>query len=102
MKCQITSSTTHGVLISKEISHKSYKEICKGEKKKVNLGYNNVIIPYVFKYIYGQHSQLSRDWEVLYKFFAIHNIEPSWLDCGMSWGWYNEKLGEWTGCMGKV
>ena len=33
------SNTTHDVLISKKISYKSYKEICSGEKKKVNLGY---------------------------------------------------------------
>ena len=26
-------------MISKELSFKSYKEICSGEKKKVNLGY---------------------------------------------------------------
>ena len=40
MKCEITSNTTHGVLISREIGFKSYKEICSGEKRKVNLGFN--------------------------------------------------------------
>ena len=39
MRCQVTSNKTHGILISKEISYKSFKEICSGEKKKVNLGY---------------------------------------------------------------
>ena len=39
MKCQVTSRTTHDVLISKKISYKSFKEICSGEKKKINLCY---------------------------------------------------------------
>ena len=38
IKCSINSNTTHDVLISKEIVYKSYKEICSGEPKKVNLG----------------------------------------------------------------
>ena len=116
MRCQVTSIKTHAFLISKEISYKSFKEICSGEPKKVNLGYNNEakslkvenntlihnLLPHVYKPMYGQHSQLSRDWEVLSKFFALHNIEPTWLDCNYTWGWYDEEQGAWTGCMGKV
>ena len=41
MKCQLTSSTTHEVMISKEIKVPSYKDICGGEPRKMNLGYNN-------------------------------------------------------------
>ena len=115
MKCQVNSNTTHGVLISKEISYKSYKEICSGEPKKVNLGYNNdwgylevednslVHIPKKMKDgIHGQSSAMTYNWEVLAMFLSIHNIEPNWLDCNMTWGWYDEDLGGWTGCMGKV
>ena len=115
MKCQVTSSTTHDVLISKEISSKSYKEICSGEKKKVNLGYvanwgrfqveNNslVHIPKTLAdYIHGKYSVLSYNWEVLSKFFSFHNIEPNWLYCNWTFGHYDEELGGWTGCMGKV
>ena len=114
MKCQVASSTTHNVLISKKISYKSYKEICRKEAKKVRLGFNNAwdllvienntLIPYPPRsgFLYGQKSQWSYDWEVLSKFFSIHNIEPSWLDCDFTWGWYDEELGGWTGCMGKV
>ena len=102
------------MLINKEISYKSYKEICSGEPKKVNLGYksetwfqveNNslVHIPRKLKEnIHGIYSFMSKDWEVLSKFFVIYNIEPNWLDCGFSWGWYDEELGGWTGCVGKV
>ena len=128
MKCEVTSNTTHDVLISKEISYKSYKEICSGEPKKVNLGFNND--PGILKLenntlttypqscgdfpfkptkdqpsnpcVHGSVYQMSRDWEVLSKFFSIFNIEPNWLNCGGSWGWYDEELGGWTGCMGKV
>ena len=113
MKCQVTSSTTHDVLISKEIIWKSYKEICSGEKTKINLGYNNcnilkvennTLMPYpaIGTFLYGEKSQLSQDWEVFSKFFAIYNIEPNWLNCNYSWGYYDEELGGWTGCLGKV
>ena len=121
MKCQITSRTTHNVLISKEISYKSYKEICSGEPKKVNLGYNNdynmqkpeislmkvennTLMPYPphGTHLYGEISAVSYVWEILSKFLTVHNIEPNWLDCHFSWGWYSQELGGWTGCMGKV
>ena len=115
MKCEVTSNTTHNVLISKEISYKSYKEICSGEPKKVNLGYNNdpgilevennTLVHISRKphdYIYGASSVMPYDFEILSMFFSSHNIEPNWLDCGYSWGWYDEDLGGWTGCMGKV
>ena len=114
MRCQVTSNKTHGILISKEISYKSYKEICSGEPKKVNLGYNfewwfqvennsMVHIPRELEYyIHGVYSIMSQTWEVLSKFFIIHKIEPNWLNCNYTWGWYDEELGGWTGCMGKV
>ena len=55
-----------------------------------------------FLFEQGQDTMMSEDWEVLSKFLAIYNIEPNWLDCNMTWGWYDEELGGWTGCMGKV
>ena len=115
MKCQASSGTTHDVLISKEISWKSYKEICSGEKKKVNLGYygnwnsfkveNNVMVHISRKgadNIHGTYSIFSQEWEVLGKFFSLHNIEPEWLNCNGSYGFYDEELGGFTGCVGKV
>ena len=115
MKCEVNSKTTHDVLISKKISYKSYKEICSGEPKKVNLGYNNdekyfkvennTMVPVSRKpidYIYDFQSTMAFEWEVLSKFFSFHNIEPNWLDCNYTWGWYDEDLGGWTGCIGKV
>ena len=111
-------------MISREISYKSYKEICNGEKKKVNLGFNldldfmkvenNKLMPVPQSCgmsegdgdddscIHGDAARMSQDWEVLSKFLSTHNLEPNWLDCNMTWGWYDEDLGEWTGCMGKV
>ena len=117
MKCEVTSSTTHDVLISKEIGYKSYKEICSGEKKKVNLGFNNdkyanfnvsdnslIRTPKTDKWFYVSDAQtvLPFDWEVFFPFFSFHNIEPNWLDCNYTWGWYDEDEGGWTGCLGKV
>ena len=106
-------------MINKDSSFKSYKEICLGEKKKVNLGYwgnwmvegggfkveNNTLVHMartLKNYIYGQYSSMSYDWEILSKFFSIHNIEPNWLDCDYITGYYDEDLGEYTGCYGKV
>ena len=120
MKCEVTSKTTHEVLISKEISYKSYKKICSGEPKKVNLGIwgswsemqvvNNSLQvirrdPLRFdplRNIYGVFSSMSYDDEVLLAFFSIHNIEQNWLDCNFTSGSYDEDLGGWTGCIGKV
>ena len=104
-------------MISKDSSFKSYKEICSGEKKKVNLGYwgndvwggfiveNNSLVHTardLGKYIYGKYSTMTKDWEVLSKFFSLHNIEQNWLHCNFTFGHYDEELGGWTGCMGKV
>ena len=120
MKCQLTSSTTHKVMISKEIKVPSYKDICGGEPRKMNLGFNNQtltlrvkdnrLIPHPSRhhggppdqYIYGKTTDMSHDWEVLEKFFTLHNIEANWLDCKMSWGSFDKNTGAWTGCMGKV
>ena len=90
-----------------------FQEICSGEKKKVNIGFSNNVENMVVEnstlmqipkqgFIFGKYSQMSKDWEVLIKFFSIHNIEPNWLDCKSNWGYYDEDLGEWTGCVGKV
>ena len=117
MKCQVTSNKTHDALISKEISYKSYKEICSGEKKEVNLGYwgnwemfkveNNSLVHFPTRvlsdYIHGDYeSTMLYDWEVLSMFFSLHNIEPNWLHCNFTSGHYDEELGGWTGCLGQV
>ena len=114
MKCQVNSKSSNYVLISK-ISYKSYKEICSGEPKKVNLGHlgnwdgmkveNNsmVHIPKKLKHnIHEKYSAMPYDWEVLSKFFSLHNIVPNWLHCNYIAGHYNDTLGGWTGCMGQV
>ena len=100
-------------MISREIRvPRSYKDICGGQKKKVNIGFNNdrdlkvennTLVKYPKQsFIHGMGSKMSYNWEVLSKFFLIHNIEPTWLNCNYTWGWYDEELGGWTGCMGKV
>ena len=115
MKCEVTSTTTHEVMLSKEISVSGhYKDICRGEPKKVNIGYNNdrnymwvennTLIPGIpaSDDFIGEEPSFANTWEVLLSFFSLHNIEANWLNCHWSWGWYNEELGGWTGCVGKV
>ena len=124
MKCQVTSNKTHHVLISKEISWKSFKEVCSGEPRKVNLGYNNEdwilkvenntmlekpdscsVMPTDTRIacIWELYMNLATEWELLGMFFVIHNIEPNWWNCN---GTYNEKYENGTyhppGCMGQV
>ena len=86
--------------------------MCSGEKKIVNMGYigepefvNNTMDfterkPHM--YIYGVNPSMAEDWEVLTKFFSNYNIEPNYLDCNGTYGWYDEDLGGWDGCIGKV
>ena len=111
MKCQVTSDTTRKVMISKEVKVASYKEICGGEKVRVHLGYNddftmqvedNTLSQGSERQLKGESTEMSQVWEVFYKFFSHYNIEPIWLNCNFSWGWYDEEQGAWTGCMGKV
>ena len=113
MKCQVTSDTTRKVMISREVKVPSYKEICGGEKIRVHLGYNNdknilkvednkLLQDPPNREIMGWSSYLPQVWEVLSKFFSLYNIEPIWLNCGFSWGHYDEEKGAWTGCVGKV
>ena len=115
MKCQVTSDTTRKVMIGREGKIPSYKEICGGEKKKVNLGYvneiawfwvsNNSLLRYPAQSglkLRGSRPWISHEWEVLPAFFRAHNIQPNWVYCDQIYGTYNEKQGHWTGCMGKV
>ena len=113
MRCEVTSSKASNVLLSRELIVPTYKHVCRGEKKKVNLGYNNdpnvlkveknTLISYPEKRkLKDEESQISRDWEVLSTFFNIHQILPTWLNCGHSWGHFDVEEGQWTGCMGKV
>ena len=113
MRCEVTSSTEHKAVISRELRVPTYKHVCRGEKKKVNLGYNNdpgslrvwenTLTSYPEKRDpKGTRAKISQDWEVLSKFFNIHSISPTWLNCGFSWGHYDQEKGAWTGCMGKA
>ena len=112
MRCEVTSSTEHKALISRELRVPTFKHVCRGEKKKVNLGYNNdykilkvennTLFPSPKRALMGTDSKISQTWEVLSTFFKIHHLIPKWLDCHMSWGHYDELEGGWTGCMGKV
>ena len=43
-----------------------------------------------------------RDWEILRMFFDNYNIEPTWINCHFTWGWFDEETGKWTGGVGKV
>ena len=108
MKCQVTSSITRRVMISREVEVASYKAVCGGEKRRVNIGYfnyldilkveNNQLLKYPTK---KAENGVTHIWEIFFKFFSIHNIEPTWLNCETA-GHYDDDDGAWTGCMEKV
>ena len=110
MKCQVTSSITRRVVISREVEVASYKDVCGGEKRKVNFGYfeypnilevkNNKLVE--FPPSMKEYPTDPYNWEIFKMFFSFHNIEPNWLNCNSVAGHYDENLGGWTGCMGKV
>ena len=112
MKCQVTSDTTRKVMISREVKVANYKEICGGEKMRVYLGYNNYkgefevennkLLQNNKRNYKGERSSISRNWEILNKFFSMYNIEPVWLWCHQLYGSYDKEQGAWTGCAGKV
>ena len=95
-------------MISREVEVASYKDVCWGEKSRINIGYikshqamkveNNKLIEYPTERVV---LRLSLIWEIFTKFFSIHNIEPNWLNCHSA-GYHDEDLGAWTGCLGKV
>ena len=49
-----------------------------------------------------QSSSVSLDWELLKIFFDNYNINPTWVNCHFTWGWFDEETGKWTGGVGKV
>ena len=112
MKCQVTSDTTRKVMISREMKVASYKEICGGEKIRVYLGYNNYqgefevennkLLQNNKRNYKGERSSISRNWEIMNKFFSMYNIEPVWLWCNQLYGSYDKEQAAWTGCAGKV
>ena len=81
MKCQVTSDTTRKVMISREVKVASYEGICGGEKIRVYLGYNNYkgefevennkLLQNNKRNYKGERSSISRNWEILNKFFWI-------------------------------
>ena len=108
MKCQVTSSITRRVMISREVEVASYKDVCGGEKRRVNFGYFNIRFMLKIENNKLQEYPTFKDdinilliREMLTRFFSIHNIEPNFQHCHPG-GHYDEDLGGWTGCMGKV
>ena len=90
MKCQVTSSITRRVMISREVEVVRYKDVCEGEKRRVNIGYRNQVFGLTVDnnklQEYPSHSEhnlkgVAHDWEVFTKFFSFYNIEPNWLNC---------------------
>ena len=42
------------------------------------------------------------DYEILKSFFQNNYINPTWIDCNYTWGWFDNETGHWTGAVGKV
>ena len=74
MRCEVTSSEDKKALISREVKVQTYKHVCRGEQKKVNLGYNNdlklikvmnnTLIPHRKRPPTGKENHLSQEGKV--------------------------------------
>ena len=89
--------------------NKSWKKLCR--EKKVNIAYNNEPGNFevdeekgVLKTFPYLKSSLSISWnyEILESFFRRHHIVPTWLNSNYDWGTFDQKLGRWSGAVGKV
>ena len=53
-------------------------------------------------YTAKQHPTTSKPWEILKIFFDNNNIEPIWINCNYTWGWFDVETNSWTGGVGQV
>ena len=95
-------------MISREVEVASYKDVCGGEKRRINFGYFN--FPNLLRVENNEFQDYPTEkiaisdiliWEIFSIFFSSYNIEPDFQHCHHG-GHYDEDLGGWTGCMGKV
>ena len=77
----------------------------------VNIAYNNEPgnfevdeekgVLKTFPYLKSSFS-ISWNYEILDSFFRRHHIVPTWLNSNYDWGVFDQKLGRWSGAVGKV
>ena len=44
----------------------------------------------------------SYDWEIINSFLNSSNAAPSWVNCNLTWGRFDENTTAWTGAVGQV
>ena len=115
----------HRVIITKDgtvrgnLKYKDYcphtKEASEQQKHEITVAYNNepgwfqvqddTMKEYALRralFESEQYPYVSYEWEILRIFFDNYNIEPMWINCHYTWGWFDEETGKWTGGVGKV
>ena len=87
-----------------------YNDIFSQPERYVRIAYNNdpgifevdedgVLVPFQELVSSGQ---IAYDNEILYSFFETYHVTPFWINCNMTWGWFDEETGQWTGAIGQV
>ena len=127
LMCPGQDEEYHKVIITKDgtvrgnLKYKDYcphtKEAAEPEKQEINIAFNNDGIYFKvhndtntmkeFSLWWTlreseKHPYISMDWEILRIFFDNYNINPTWINCNFTWGWFDEETGKWTGAVGKV
>ena len=63
---------------------------------------NNTMVDLREKYghthgdLVGVYSYIVEDDEILSMFFENHNIIINWIDCNLTWGWFDYETEKWT------
>ena len=127
LKCPGQNDEFHELIMTKdgsEARNLKYQDVCpvaikavEPRKQEVRVAYNNdpgwfnvfseanTMEEYSLLwtlYRSKQHPYVSKDWEMLKIFFDNNNIEPIWINCNFTWGWFDEESNSWTGGAGQV
>ena len=89
-----------------------YFDLCK-VVSRVNIAYNNwgkfridkvsnTLLEYKPAPMKERDSAISQSIEIIGSFLRLNNIVPTWIDCNMIFGHFDEESGKWIGEIGKV
>ena len=109
-------SVTHeGLLLLKNTTvnrNLGFDDVCR--EKHVLVAYNNEPTVFEVSNITGEmvkypvapyvsyHYSVAWEWEIQAAFFKYNNIEPNWINCNYSWGWFDNVTNQWSGAVGLI
>ena len=107
---QLTLYLLHDATVRSDIH---FYDVCK-VADSVTIAFNNLWLwfefdhgtesmePFPLRPVNGWYTKIPRDWEIIQSFFDQYSLSPTWIDCNLIWGVFDEETGTWTGAVGKV